>query len=132
MGDIKTIQQLAELGVIFLMFGVGLHFSFQDLWRVRDIAIPGSLAQTAISTDSIEITWLQLDENSPLSGQTLAGANIRSRSGASVVAMIRNNRLVANPKSSTTFAARDRIGIIGENNQIELAMRLLEDEGKRL
>ena len=49
-GDIETIQQLAELGVIFLMFGVGLHFSFQDLWRVRDIAIPGALIQTALAT----------------------------------------------------------------------------------
>ena len=49
-GDIETIQQLAELGVIFLMFGVGLHFSFQDLWRVRDIAVPGALLQTVIAT----------------------------------------------------------------------------------
>ncbi|PKN91641.1 MAG: sodium:proton exchanger [Chloroflexi bacterium HGW-Chloroflexi-6] len=49
-GDIETIQQLAELGVIFLMFGVGLHFSFQDLWNVRDIAIPGALIQTAFAT----------------------------------------------------------------------------------
>lgn len=49
-GDIATIQQLAELGVIFLMFGVGLHFSFQDLWRVRDIAIPGALIQTALAS----------------------------------------------------------------------------------
>ncbi len=49
-GDIGTIQQLAELGVIFLMFGVGLHFSFKDLWRVRDIAIPGALIQTALAT----------------------------------------------------------------------------------
>ncbi len=49
-GDVNTIQQLAELGVIFLMFGVGLHFSFQDLFRVRDIAIPGALIQTAIAT----------------------------------------------------------------------------------
>lgn len=49
-GDVHTIQQLAELGVIFLMFGVGLHFSFADLWRVRDIAIPGALVQTAIAT----------------------------------------------------------------------------------
>jgi CPA2 family monovalent cation:H+ antiporter-2 len=47
-GDAETIQQLAELGVIFLMFGVGLHFSFGDLWRVRDIAVPGALLQTAI------------------------------------------------------------------------------------
>ncbi len=49
-GDLHTIQQLAELGVIFLMFGVGLHFSFRDLWSVRDIAIPGALIQTAFAT----------------------------------------------------------------------------------
>jgi monovalent cation:H+ antiporter-2, CPA2 family len=49
-GDTGTIQQLAELGVIFLMFGVGLHFSFNDLWRVRDIAIPGALIQTVLAS----------------------------------------------------------------------------------
>jgi len=49
-GDVETIQQLAELGVIFLMFGVGLHFSFGQLWRVRDIAVPGALIQTAFAT----------------------------------------------------------------------------------
>jgi CPA2 family monovalent cation:H+ antiporter-2 len=46
-GDPHTINQLAELGVIFLMFGVGLHFSFRDLWQVRDIAIVGALGQMA-------------------------------------------------------------------------------------
>jgi CPA2 family monovalent cation:H+ antiporter-2 len=49
-GDFETIGQLAELGVIFLMFGVGLHFSFSDLWKVRDIAIPGAIAQMAFAT----------------------------------------------------------------------------------
>lgn len=49
-GDVETIQQLAELGVIFLMFGVGLHFSFGDLWRVRDVAVPGALIQTGAAT----------------------------------------------------------------------------------
>ena len=44
-GDPDSIGQLAELGVIFLMFGVGLHFSFKDLWQVRDIAIPGAVIQ---------------------------------------------------------------------------------------
>jgi len=46
-GDPHTINQLAELGVIFLMFGVGLHFSFRHLWQVRDIAIVGALGQMA-------------------------------------------------------------------------------------
>jgi CPA2 family monovalent cation:H+ antiporter-2 len=49
-GDLDTISQLAELGVIFLMFGVGLHFSLRDLWRVRGVAIPGALGQMAITT----------------------------------------------------------------------------------
>jgi CPA2 family monovalent cation:H+ antiporter-2 len=49
-GDTETISQLAELGVIFLMFGVGLHFSFHDLWTVRDAAIPGAIAQMLIAT----------------------------------------------------------------------------------
>ena len=49
-GDTNAIAQLAEFGVILLMFGIGLHFSFQDLWKVRDIAIPGALAQMLIIT----------------------------------------------------------------------------------
>ncbi|HSM72303.1 MAG TPA: cation:proton antiporter, partial [Anaerolineales bacterium] len=47
-GDTATIGQLAELGVIFLMFGVGLHFSLGDLWKVRSIAVPGALLRIAI------------------------------------------------------------------------------------
>ena len=49
-GDVESIQQLAELGIILLMFGIGLHFSLRDLWRVRDIAIPGALIQMGIAT----------------------------------------------------------------------------------
>ena len=49
-GDVGTISQLAELGVIFLMFGVGLHFSLGDLWKVRNIAIPGAVGQMLITT----------------------------------------------------------------------------------
>jgi K+:H+ antiporter len=46
--DPVAIGQLAEFGVILLMFGVGLHFSFRDLWAVRQVAIPGALLQMAI------------------------------------------------------------------------------------
>lgn len=49
-GDTHTIQQLAELGVILLMFGVGLHFSLNDLWKVRAVAIPGALGQMTLAT----------------------------------------------------------------------------------
>src|SRR5687767_13399311 len=49
-GDVHTISQLAELGVIFLMFGVGLHFSLGDLWKVPGVAVPGALLHTAVTT----------------------------------------------------------------------------------
>lgn len=49
-GDVGAIGQLAEIGVIFLMFGVGLHFSLRDLWVVRDIALPGAVIQMALVT----------------------------------------------------------------------------------
>lgn len=42
--------QLSELGVIFLMFGVGLHFSVKDLLSVRSIAVPGAIGQSLIAT----------------------------------------------------------------------------------
>ncbi|WP_367158948.1 cation:proton antiporter [Ferrovibrio sp.] len=48
--DTVLAQQLAEIGVILLMFGVGLHFSPADLMRVRWIAIPGALAQIVVAT----------------------------------------------------------------------------------
>jgi CPA2 family monovalent cation:H+ antiporter-2 len=44
---VEAIQQLAELGVILLMFGIGLHFSLHELWLVRDIAIPGAVLASA-------------------------------------------------------------------------------------
>ena len=47
--DAGLANQLAELGVILLMFGVGLHFSLRDLAAVRRIVVPGAIAQTAIT-----------------------------------------------------------------------------------
>lgn len=48
--DIGLANQLAEIGVILLMFGVGLHFSLKDLLSVRAIAVPGAVAQIAVAT----------------------------------------------------------------------------------
>lgn len=48
--DIQLANQLAELGVMFLMFGVGMHFSLNDLLQVRRIALPGAILQIAVAT----------------------------------------------------------------------------------
>ena len=47
--------QLSEIGVMLLMFGVGLHFSLADLMKVKAIAIPGALVQIAVAT---ALGWL--------------------------------------------------------------------------
>ncbi len=49
-GDIDLANQLAELGVMFLMFGVGMHFSLSDLFAVRRIALPGAMLQISVAT----------------------------------------------------------------------------------
>jgi CPA2 family monovalent cation:H+ antiporter-2 len=48
--DVALAGQLAEIGVMLLMFGVGLHFSIDDLLAVRRIALPGALVQIAVAT----------------------------------------------------------------------------------
>jgi CPA2 family monovalent cation:H+ antiporter-2 len=48
--DLELAQQLAEIGVMLLMFGVGLHFSFDDLLAVRKTALPGALVRIVAAT----------------------------------------------------------------------------------
>jgi K+:H+ antiporter len=48
--DTRLAGQLAEIGVMLLMFGVGMHFSLRDLYAVRRIAVPGALVQIAVAT----------------------------------------------------------------------------------
>lgn len=58
--DLTLANQLAELGVMFLMFGVGMHFSLKDLMQVRRIAIPGAILQITVATLLglvISMTW---------------------------------------------------------------------------
>jgi CPA2 family monovalent cation:H+ antiporter-2 len=65
--DQELIAELAEIGVILLMFGVGLHFSLKDLLSVKSIAVPGAIAQIMVATAlGWALAWL-------LGWSTLAG-----------------------------------------------------------
>src|SRR5689334_8195740 len=48
--DQHLAEQMAELGVILLMFGVGLHFHFHELLAVRRVALPGAIGQSVFAT----------------------------------------------------------------------------------
>jgi CPA2 family monovalent cation:H+ antiporter-2 len=58
--NIEIARELAEIGVMLLMFGVGLHFSLNDLLAVRRIALPGAMLQIAVATAlgaGVAATW---------------------------------------------------------------------------
>lgn len=54
--DIEVSEQLAEIGVILMMFGVGLHFKWEELSSVKNIAITGAIGQTLITV--LVTTWI--------------------------------------------------------------------------
>jgi CPA2 family monovalent cation:H+ antiporter-2 len=82
--DVSLATQLAEIGVMLLMFGVGLHFSVGDLLAVRKIALPGAVVQMAVATAmgaGLALAW----------GWSLAGALVFgiALSVASTVVLLR-------------------------------------------
>ena len=73
----------------------------------------------------MEIVWHALPATSPLVGRTLAETNLRARTGASVVGLAREGRVLANPKSSTVFVAGDVLGLLGDAAQVAAATQTL-------
>jgi len=58
--DVGLARQLAEIGIMLLMFGVGLHFSIDDLLAVRKIAVPGAIIQMLVATglgSALALLW---------------------------------------------------------------------------
>jgi CPA2 family monovalent cation:H+ antiporter-2 len=115
-----------------------LGFPLQEIYRYTD-AVRRDHYDTQLNTDeehrllhelldaagSIEVQWFRIPEASLLAGQTLSNVNLRARTGASVVAILREGELMANPKSMTIFEAGDRVGLIGDNEEIRKVEQLL-------
>lgn len=83
-GDVELAAQLSEIGVILLMFGVGLHFSLGDLLAVKRVAVPGAIVQMAVA--AALGTGAGLLFGLPLGGSLLMGLAL---SVASTVVMLR-------------------------------------------
>lgn len=83
------------------------------------------------ASGNIEVTWFPLEADNPLVGRILQEANLRARTGASVVAILRDRKLIANPKSMTVFESGDRVGFIGDKDQLEAVERLLSESVAR-
>jgi CPA2 family monovalent cation:H+ antiporter-2 len=90
--DQDIANQLAEIGVILLMFGVGLHFSLADLLSVRAIAISGALTQAAVAVPlGMAIGWLM---GWPLGAGIIFGIALSVASTVVTLRLLQERRLV--------------------------------------
>jgi CPA2 family monovalent cation:H+ antiporter-2 len=90
--DQAIAHELAEIGVILLMFAVGLHFSFKDLLSVRAIALPGALAQIGAAT--ILGTGLGLVLGWPVAAGVVFGLALSVASTVVLVRALQERRLI--------------------------------------
>jgi CPA2 family monovalent cation:H+ antiporter-2 len=77
------------------------------------------------ASELIDIAWRKVPEESPLAGKMLGEAALRTRTGATLVAIKRKNELMVNPSTQTVFLPGDRIGLLGNPEQLEVVERLL-------
>lgn len=106
--DVGLSAQLAEIGVMLLMFGVGLHFSLDDLMAVRKIALPGAIVQMSVATLlGMGVAWLW--------GWTLGAGLVfgLSLSVASTVVLLK--------------ALEERGGVESQNGRIAVGWLIVED-----
>ena len=125
--DQHLATELAEIGVILLMFGVGLHFSLKDLLAVRTIAVPGALAQMAVATAlGIGLAALM---GWPLSAGLVFGLALSVASTVVLLRALQERRLIQTDRA----AAQYRLAKIHtEAGQWAEARRVLEGAVKEL
>ena len=94
--DQNLALQLAEIGVILLMFGVGLHFSLKDLLSVRAIAIPGAIAQIGVATLlGMALAWAM---GWSLGGGIVFGLSLSVASTVVLLRALQERRLIESEK----------------------------------
>ena len=94
--DQTLAPELAELGVILLMFGVGLHFSLKDLLSVRAIAVPGAIVQIAVATGmGMGLAWFL---GWPLGASLVFGLALSVASTVVLLRALQGRRLVQTEK----------------------------------
>jgi CPA2 family monovalent cation:H+ antiporter-2 len=86
---------------------------------------PYALDQLVSASRSVEIQWYTVAPESTVCDTRLSDTNIRARTGASVIALMRDGLTMPNPKSNITFQAGDMIGVIGSPQELEAAASLI-------
>lgn len=98
-GDEKLAVQLAEIGVMLMMFGVGMHFHIKDLAGVKGIALPGALGQSAAATLACMV--LAMLAGWGLSGSVVLGIAVSVASTVVLLRCLGDHGLVESPEGKT-------------------------------
>jgi monovalent cation:H+ antiporter-2, CPA2 family len=94
--DAAVAEQLAEIGVILMLFGVGLHFKIEDLMDVKNIAIPGAIGQTLVS--ALCTLFLVYSLGGSLETGIIIGLSVGVASTVVLVRLLTDNNLLNTPK----------------------------------
>ncbi len=112
-------QALAHLGI-----GAGEIQRFSDQVRqelyapITDRSTSGELlSRLRRASEMIETDWIELPEDSPLAGKKIGDLEVRTRTGASIVAIAREDSVIANPGPEVAIAPGDTIGVLGTPDQ---------------
>jgi len=95
-GDVEIASQLAEIGVILLMFGVGLNFHLKDMITVQRIAVPGAIVQITLAT--VVTVALVTAMGWEWSSGIVLGISISVASTVVLIRMLMNNRILDTPE----------------------------------
>jgi CPA2 family monovalent cation:H+ antiporter-2 len=89
---------------------------------------PFVINQLMTVTRGLEVAWLPVAETSTFVNKSILEANLRARTGASVVALLRESKVFPNPKSDQRFMAGDMVALIGAAQEIDAAAQLLDPQ----
>lgn len=94
--DSHTAEQLAEIGVILMMFGVGMHFKWEDLASVKSVAIPGAFTQTFVT--ALFSTLFIYSLGWTLESGLIIGLSVGVASTVVLVRVLTDNELLSTPQ----------------------------------
>lgn len=152
--SVEQLEELAKLGVYEAVqpeFEAGLELGRQALSHLgvdageiqrlsdrvrRELYAPivdrsfdeDLLLQLRRTSQMIDTDWTRVPEGSPMTGKTIGALGIRSKTGASVVALIRGDKVLPNPGPEVAFAPGDVVGTVGSPDQRAAFRKLLQVE----
>lgn len=94
--DMGVSEQLAEVGVILMLFSVGLHFKWQDLMKVKNIAVPGAVGQILIA--AVVATLFIYSQGWSIGSGVIIGLSVAVASTVVLIKVLSDNQLLETPQ----------------------------------